>query len=337
MTAISTQTYSDPDEFSHGVRAAHIEGLVFANPKGFRADLVRVSLERLWLQTGRESAPRSAHLTIASDRSPIFFLTDERQPTIQQSGVDVSAAEIVFFGRGASHFQRAPSALRWATMSLSHDDLAASSIALLGKELGASATSRIIRPSRHLLAKLRGLHDAARKVFGNAAETLPHSEVARSIEQSTIEALVACLASGDEIPTSRRALNHTAVMARFENWLEINLGKPVYLVDACAAVGVSERTLRICCQEHLGVSPNRYLWIRRMHLAHGALRRASMIATTVSSIATSFGFWELGRFAVEYRKLFGEMPRATLARSLARHRTWPGRRSLVSRGRSRGI
>ena len=62
------------------------------------------------------------------------------------------------------------------------------------------------------------------------------------------------------------------------------------------------------------MSPFRYLGLRRMHLAHRALILADAAKTTVTGIATDHGFWELGRFSIEYRKLFGESPSATLHR-----------------------
>jgi transcriptional regulator GlxA family with amidase domain len=105
------------------------------------------------------------------------------------------------------------------------------------------------------------------------------------------------------------------IMRRLEELLEANSDRTLYAAELCAATGASDRILRVCCQEHLGMSPMRYLWLRRMNLARQALRLADPAAATVTEIATSFGYWELGRFSVAYRSLFGESPSAALRRS----------------------
>jgi len=52
-----------------------------------------------------------------------------------------------------------------------------------------------------------------------------------------------------------------------------------------------------------------------MHLTRRALLLADPTAATVTEIATAHAFWELGRFAVAYRALFGESPSVTLRRA----------------------
>ena len=114
--------------------------------------------------------------------------------------------------------------------------------------------------------------------------------------------------------SSRAHHRHAEIMRRLEAVLEANPDRTLYAAELCAATGASDRTLRACCQEHLGMSPMRYLWLRRMHLARRGLRVANPAATTVTEIATNYGFWELGRFSVAYRSLFGESPSAALRR-----------------------
>jgi transcriptional regulator GlxA family with amidase domain len=102
-------------------------------------------------------------------------------------------------------------------------------------------------------------------------------------------------------------------MRRFEEAMQANLEGPLYMTELCAALGVSYWTLGACCQEHLDMSPKRYLLLRRMHLARQALRRAHPGSMTVTEIATNYGFWELGRFSVVYRYSSASRPQRRCA------------------------
>ena len=126
--------------------------------------------------------------------------------------------------------------------------------------------------------------------------------------------MVRCLAEGVGAQTTVRALRHQVIMVRFEEYLEANPDRPLYLPEICQAIGVAERTLRVSCEEHLGMGPIRFLTLRRMHLVQRALSRAEPSSVTVTRIVADHGFWELGRFAVAYRTLFGESPSETLRR-----------------------
>jgi AraC-like DNA-binding protein len=161
------------------------------------------------------------------------------------------------------------------------------------------------------MARLQRLHAAAMQLAETAPEIIANPDAARGLEQALIEAVVSCLATGDSVAVRSANRHHATVMRRLEDALEASSESPLYMADLCKAVGASYQTLRACCQEHLGMSPKRYLLLRRMHLARRALRGAKAEETTVTEIATTYGFWELGRFSVAYRSLFGEAPLAT--------------------------
>ena len=88
--------------------------------------------------------------------------------------------------------------------------------------------------------------------------------------------------------------------------------KPLQVSALSRALGVSERTLRKLFNEIHGRPPSRHLRMLRLSEVRRALLSARGHPVTVTEIATDFGFAELGRFSVEYRKAFGESPSTTL-------------------------
>jgi AraC-like DNA-binding protein len=148
----------------------------------------------------------------------------------------------------------------------------------------------------------------------DAPQVIANPAAAHGLEQSLVEAMVGCLSEATVREEHWAQQCHATIMRRFRRLLEDNPNQPLYVPEICAAIGVPDRTLRLCCQEHLAMSPKQYLLLRRMHLAHRALCAGTPAETTVTEVATQFGFYHFGRFATVYRAAFGVPPSATLNR-----------------------
>ena len=76
---------------------------------------------------------------------------------------------------------------------------------------------------------------------------------------------------------------------------------------AGAEDGTARRTSR-------GISPKQYLQIYRLNRVQRRLQHSQGNATTVAGEAKAWGFWHMGQFSRDYRRMFGELPSETLAR-----------------------
>ena len=57
-----------------------------------------------------------------------------------------------------------------------------------------------------------------------------------------------------------------------------------------------------------------YLKQKRLEAARKTLLAAEPSTTSITEVATQWGFCHLGRFARDYRQLFGELPSETIKR-----------------------
>jgi AraC-like DNA-binding protein len=313
MPDSEVMTFTDPDAYLATFRYAQAQGIVTARGK-FRAELTRVNLHRLSVHRCEETLPRVANSAVDPKRYAMAFAINPNQPPVYVSGLELSPADIVVHRVGSEGHNRSVAGYRWGTISLLHEDLAAAGETLTGRELTAPSFTHRIRPPAQLMSRLSNLHEAAGHLAKTAPDILSQPEVARALEQGLVRAMVSCISGAEVAESSSAHHGHAVIMRRLEELLEANPDRTLYVAELCAAAGASGRTLRACCQEHLGMSPTRYLWLRRMHLARRALRVADPAAASVTEIATSYGFWELGRFSVAYRSLFGESPSAALRR-----------------------
>jgi AraC-like DNA-binding protein len=312
MPSCATYATREVDEYAAALRPS--EGEVTVTGRGgFHATVVRVSLHRLWMQSAQETLARTWNAELWADRGSVSFLT--RPGLAIHQGVEARADEISLKASGQPVWQRLGPSAHWGTMSLPTEDWAETASVIAGRDIVPRGRSILIAPRAAPLATLRRLHAATADLARSAPEMIEDPEVARGLEQGLLRALVACVDTVGPREATMAQRNHTNIITRFRRALEERSETAVYVPEICAAIGVSDRTLRLCCREQLGVSPGRYLYLRRMTLVRRALRLAKPGATSVTRIAARFGFWELGRFAVDYRSLFHESPSVTLRHS----------------------
>jgi len=146
------------------------------------------------------------------------------------------------------------------------------------------------------------------------AQVAPGAALLRQLE----EMVAICLLT--EVPHSQSALLQRPPPApaprhlrRAEDYMRAHADQPLTLADIATAAGVGIRTLSAAFRDSRGTSP--MAWLRELRLdgARQALLAAGMHAT-IAEIATRHGFGNLGRFAADYRRRYGETPSATLRR-----------------------
>jgi AraC-like DNA-binding protein len=321
-------SFTDPLACQTAFQTADVE--LFPTAKGsFHAEVTQVGINRLLIHRVRISLPEVNTVALKRGRKSIGFLAEPNSAPLRHCGFEVLPGDIVVNRSDVAH-QRSGANFYYGAMSLPNDDLDAAVETMVGRELPETSHERIIRPDLALMLRLLKLHKGVGQLAHDTPDILELPPVRRALENELIHVMVRCLAEGATVAPAKGCLRHDAVVARFEEFLEANPDRPLYLTEICAAVGVAERTLRVCCEKHLGMGPIRFLTLRRMHLAHRALLRADPSKSTVTRIVTDHGFWELGRFSVAYRALFGESPSETLQRPAEQLEVQPSRPSLLA-------
>jgi len=148
-----------------------------------------------------------------------------------------------------------------------------------------------------------------------STESRPEAGVLRNLLLQDVLRLACETDPGSSPPSSGERSRALHVCRAAREYVEDRLAADVVptIVDICSLLGVSERTLQYAFRTYVDMAPLAYLRLCRLNKVRATLRASDPLLTTVTAIAMRFGFLHLGRFASEYRRMFGETPSATLA------------------------
>lgn len=309
---VASLRFRDFDEFSASNGVLDIDFLQLASGP-VEQRMLRVALDRMVLMRGWES---SAYLTRSSTPTGTATLLFQLKTAGESlwRGREVNQRSLLSYQHGADHVGRSTGGHVWAAIFFGVDALRETSLALRGVVPAIHPSgAAFLEPDPTALGGLRAAVKQAFLVAESTPQLLEIASVRRSLEEAILTSGISAIDPQHERVTPEGPLvSHQRVVSRAEEALLDNIDAPIYLADLCKAAGVSERTVRNSFQTLYNVSPIRFLHLHRLHQVRRALRcdaRAS-----VTQVALRFGFGNLGRFAVEYRRLFGESPSHTLRR-----------------------
>jgi AraC family ethanolamine operon transcriptional activator len=87
-------------------------------------------------------------------------------------------------------------------------------------------------------------------------------------------------------------------------------------MELCKHTKCSQRTLEKCFTKRLGITPKKYIKCLRLAEVHKGLRNFDALDyDSIIELAAVNGFWHMGQFAADYRRIYGELPSETLNRN----------------------
>jgi AraC family transcriptional regulator, ethanolamine operon transcriptional activator len=155
-------------------------------------------------------------------------------------------------------------------------------------------------------------------------DRLRHPEHGRAWDYRVLDTWLADVTAPD--PGFTPAMRHLAAREA-ESFLRENLDRPVSIAELCVVTGVPKRTLMLGFADSFGMPPLAFHRRLRLNAARRDLAGSRPGEATVTDVALHWGFDHFGRFSIDYRRMFGESPIATL-RGSSRTRSLPSLRNL---------
>ncbi len=168
-----------------------------------------------------------------------------------------------------------------------------------------------IHPPATTLASLRGYFQNLFALIEHTPEVATQPAMQSIVRQDFLPLLIEAIMLSEPHPVFSCSPRYNLVK-QIEEITLTNPQQTLTLHDLCKIVHYSDRTLNYIFQSVVGMSPLAYLKAQRMNGAHRQFKDSTTKDTTVTEVAQQWGFWHMGHFSQEYKKMFGVCPSCTL-------------------------
>jgi AraC-like DNA-binding protein len=305
-----------PEMLEDAVKDARFDHIQLAKGR-LCGSLLHARLPDTAFDWGAYNLPLLARGAMLSDRVVLAFIL-RTGDTGRLNGHPLLYPSAVVLPEGSEvHYRLAPDS-EWSTFNVHQEELESVGI---HSSPGRVELPRLDAEARwRLHAAITGavalLHQLAR---GDSA-ILDGAVAGRCIREDLLAAYAATL----DLTPGPRGCNRSSVewrlrlLRRAVDFMDAEFAHPLRVARICSTVGTSMKSIERLFLDVHGVTPKRYLTLLRLAKARKFLLSGDRNSVSVAAVATACGFFHLGRFATEYRAIYGENPAWTLAQASPR-------------------
>jgi AraC-like DNA-binding protein len=304
-TAIEPNVIENTDAYKAAVKGATVEAVRFGEGSAPNV-VIGVPGERVTVTSSEVGFPILTRSQIDEGHLAATHIETVGESS-RWCGVPLHEGMVILYGPGVEHMAVNRPGLRFTfgiTKTYHLDEVA--------DRLGKSIT----RPGNGEVVVLDN-PDVSRRL-GAALSEHTHTAVGGGATGRTGDEVLRCMTAilGDDSATidSRRGLDSKKVVRCCLDYAEVE-GRIPSLEELCRASSVSERRLRSAFTEEFDCPPTAFMRAWALDTANRRLREADPYGVSVTEVAADLGFNHLGRFAGQYRSVFGESPSLTLRRT----------------------
>ncbi|MGQ3215049.1 helix-turn-helix domain-containing protein [Shinella sp.] len=320
LARASYGTFVNPEAMASAIGGMYSGG-ASPRPAGrsgklFHGTLARVSFDRLSVGAGRFA--QGIAQTAGAPNLHTFMFATEPGIVRRVSGRSLYGRHIFHFRPNERIVTSSPAGQPWAfgIVTVPFERLAAYGSEVTGRDHGVPLDDdrMFVAPEAGMASLVALMVDMAR-LARDTPWVITEPQPARALSGTILDVLVGSLTQG-VVRRDRAALGrHRQIVTRFKQAMDDRPEEMLSLRDICVEVGVAQRTLSLACQEFLGQGPMQFARDCRLDHVRDRLLAGDPATTSVTTVAMQLGFWELGRFAIAYRRRFGERPSDTLRRN----------------------
>lgn len=165
---------------------------------------------------------------------------------------------------------------------------------------------------------------------GQPPRDVPTDALDRALDELVLNAFLDLFdaVDGTRAPARCGGAVRSYIVRRSRALMEEGGGGAMSVLDLCARLRVSRRTLQACFQSEAGIGPLEYQRNLRLNAVRRRLGQTTAQALPVGDAAAEMGFFHLSHFARHYRELFGELPSDTLRADGRPTVAWSDHRAL---------